>query len=115
MNHFRTGFNARPPPLPHPHAVAETGLVSVEDVARKLHEVNMGPLTVQTMIFEPGPLRLHLAIGACPASALPLKPLDLAELFRPARPSPDANSGGLKTPRRGNKMLSSGRHAADAQ
>ena len=41
--------------------------------------------------------------------------LDLAELFRPARPSPDANSGGLKTPRRGNKMLSSGRHAADAQ
>ena len=52
------------------------------DVAKKLDEVNMGRMTVQTMIFEPAALKLHLAIGSCPSSALPLKPLELGPLFR---------------------------------
>jgi hypothetical protein len=52
------------------------------DVARKLDQVNLGRLTMQTMIFEPIPLVLHLAIGSCPSSALPLKRLELAELFK---------------------------------
>jgi hypothetical protein len=43
--------------------------------------VNMGPLTLQTMIFEPRSLKLHLAIGSCPSSKLPLKTLELAPLF----------------------------------
>jgi len=38
--------------------------------------------TLQTMIFEPATLKLHLAIGACPSSAEPLKTLDLAPLLQ---------------------------------
>jgi len=57
--------------------------LGVADVAKKMHEVNMGVLTVQTMIFEPAALRVHVGIGSRPASALPLKALDLAPLFRP--------------------------------
>lgn len=55
--------------------------IGLAEVSTKLHQVNLGRMTMQTMIFEPGPLRLHLAIGACPTSALPLKRLDLAGLF----------------------------------
>jgi hypothetical protein len=57
--------------------------LTVEDVAKKMDEVNMGRMTVQTMVFEPTALKLHLAIGACPSSALPMKTLDLAPLFSP--------------------------------
>jgi isopenicillin-N N-acyltransferase like protein len=55
--------------------------LGVADVAKKLDEVNLGRLTVQTMIFEPATLKLHLAIGSCPSSALPLRPVDLKPLF----------------------------------
>lgn len=58
--------------------------LDVSDLAEKLHDVNQGPLTVQTMIFEPVPLKLHLAIGSCPSSALPMKLLELAPLLTPA-------------------------------
>jgi hypothetical protein len=34
------------------------------------------------MIFEPTALKLHLALGKGPTSALPLKPIDLGPLFR---------------------------------
>jgi isopenicillin-N N-acyltransferase like protein len=56
--------------------------MSVEDIHNKLHAVNKGRLTVQTMIFEPKPLILHLAAGTCPSSALPLKKIELAPLFK---------------------------------
>jgi len=55
--------------------------MTISDVAKRLHEANMGKLTVQTMVFEPAALKLHLAIGSCPSSALPLKELDLKPLF----------------------------------
>ncbi len=55
--------------------------LDVCDVARKLHEVNQGPMTLQSMVFEPGAMRLHVAIGASPASALPLRTLDLKALL----------------------------------
>lgn len=55
--------------------------VSLEDMATKLDQVNLGRLTMHTMIFEPGPLVLHLAFGSCPSSALPMKRLELAPLF----------------------------------
>jgi hypothetical protein len=51
-------------------------------VARKLNAANQGDLTLQTMIFEPATLQLHLAFGKTPSSALPLKHLELAPLFR---------------------------------
>lgn len=55
--------------------------VAVDDVAKKLHQVNQGRLTLQTMIFQPDRLRLQLAIESCPSSALPLRRLELAPLF----------------------------------
>jgi hypothetical protein len=55
--------------------------LGVEDVRRKLHEVNLGSLTIQTMVFEPAARKLHLALGKGPASAEPLRPLELQPLF----------------------------------
>ena len=57
--------------------------LGLAEIAAKLDEVNQGRLTVQTMIFEPAALRLHLAVGSSPSSALPLKRLDLAERLKP--------------------------------
>ena len=57
--------------------------MSVKDVAERLHQVNMGKLTVQSMVFEPEPLVLHLSIGSPPASANPMKKLELQSLLKP--------------------------------
>jgi hypothetical protein len=57
--------------------------IGLADVAKKLDAVNQGRLTLQTMIFEPAALKLHLAIGKCPASKLPLKELELGPLLKP--------------------------------
>jgi isopenicillin-N N-acyltransferase like protein len=85
-NHFRTDELAVLPwcnryrKLIQSRKLDELG---VADVAKKLNEVNMGRMTVQTMIFEPATLKLHLAIGSCPSSALPLKLLELKPLMGP--------------------------------
>ena len=62
----------------------KSGGVGLPQVAENLHAVNKGNETIQTMIFEPTSLRLHLAIGKGPSSALPMKQLDLAALLVPA-------------------------------
>jgi WD40 repeat protein len=56
--------------------------LGVADVAKKMHAVNQGSWTLQTMIFEPGELRLHVGFGKGPVSRLPLKELELASLFK---------------------------------
>jgi hypothetical protein len=56
--------------------------IDVAAVAKKLDAVNQGRLTLQTMVFEPAALRLHLAIGKCPASKLPLKRLELGPYLK---------------------------------
>jgi len=56
-------------------------VVTLADVAAKLDQVSLAAMTLQTMVFEPGTLRLHLGIGSCPSSALPLRTLDLGPLF----------------------------------
>jgi hypothetical protein len=60
--------------------------LGLDDVAGKLDAVNLGRLTMHTMIFEPEPLVLHLAYGSCPSSSLPLKRLELAPLFESGVP-----------------------------
>ena len=55
--------------------------LSVAEVAKKMDEVNMGRMTVQTMVFEPAILVLHLSIGPGPTSAKPLRRLDLKPLL----------------------------------
>lgn len=61
---------------------------SVADIGQRLHAVNQGELTLQTMVFEPTTLRLHLAFGDGPASRFPLQRLDLAELLKPPGDEP---------------------------
>jgi predicted choloylglycine hydrolase len=56
--------------------------LNVGTVAKKLDAVNLGQLTLQTMVFEPVTLKLHLAMGSCPASKLPLKLLELGPYLR---------------------------------
>jgi predicted choloylglycine hydrolase len=55
----------------------------VAALGKHLDAVNLGKRTLQTMVFEPDTLRLHLAIGTVPASKGPLRRIDLAELLRP--------------------------------
>jgi hypothetical protein len=52
----------------------------IGDLHAALHAASQKQ-TLQTMVFEPAELRLHLAIGQVPASAGPLRALDLAPLF----------------------------------
>lgn len=59
--------------------------LSVEALRKQLDEANLGSQTLQTMTFEPGPLRLHLGIGAPPSSARPGKKLELGPLLKPAK------------------------------
>jgi hypothetical protein len=56
--------------------------LAVADVHRHLHAANQGRRTIQTMVFEPATLTLHLSIGAGPTSGRPLTTLDLAPLLR---------------------------------
>lgn len=51
--------------------------LGLKEVAAQMHAVNQRTWTIQTMIFEPKALRLHLSIGKGPASARPLTPLNL--------------------------------------
>lgn len=59
------------------------GKLGVEDVRKALDAVNQGKHTLQTMIFEPMTLTLHLAIavGEQPSAAQKLKHLELAPLL----------------------------------
>ena len=86
-NHYRLA----PMALPHPkcwrYETLETSReikqLGVGDVARLLHAVNQGKATIQTMVFEPAVLVLHLSIGHGPTSARPLRRLELKPLLQP--------------------------------
>jgi len=55
--------------------------LSMQDLAKHLHLANQGDDTIQTMVFEPASLKLHLAFGKGPSTALPLKMLELDTLL----------------------------------
>jgi hypothetical protein len=55
---------------------------SLKDIAERMHAVNQGEMTLQTMVFEPATLQMHLAFGPGPATRYPMSPLNLAELFQ---------------------------------
>jgi isopenicillin-N N-acyltransferase like protein len=56
--------------------------ITVEDLHQIMHAASAGDWTLQTMIFEPGALRLYVALGKGPTSALPLQELDLTKWLR---------------------------------
>lgn len=61
--------------------------IDVAAVQARLDAANQGELTLQTMIFEPRELALHLALGEPPTSDDPLVRLELRDLFAsPAAP-----------------------------
>jgi predicted choloylglycine hydrolase len=68
-------------------ARSEKKKLGIEDVQRYLHAANQGELTLQTMIFEPASLTLHMATaaGKAPASGQKLKRLELAPLLKNGR------------------------------
>jgi predicted choloylglycine hydrolase len=59
--------------------------VTVEEMRKKLDAVNLGEFTLQTMVFEPAALKLHLALGDAPASRHRLVEIDLAPLLNPTK------------------------------
>jgi hypothetical protein len=58
--------------------------LSVADIQSALHNANQGGLTLQTMVFEPRELVLHLAIGTPPSSQNKMRRLELRDLLVPA-------------------------------
>jgi isopenicillin-N N-acyltransferase-like protein len=55
--------------------------LGLADLFAVLHAVNMGPMTIQSMVFEPTRLRLHLSLGPGPTTALAPTELRLADWF----------------------------------
>ncbi len=62
-------------------------LFTPDDLRQQLDAVNLGSLTLQTMVFEPEPLKLHLSYGKVPSSTLPLRTLELAPYFEKSNPA----------------------------
>ncbi len=59
--------------------------LGVADIQRALHHANQGELTLQTMVFEPRELVLHLSLGTPPSSAHQMHRLELRELLSPSK------------------------------
>ena len=62
-------------------AASQAPALDVEAVHKRLDQVNQGEFTLQTMIFEPRDLVLHLAFGKPPVSDDPLTRIELKPLF----------------------------------
>ncbi len=56
--------------------------LGIPEIQIGLHAVCDPEMTMQTMVFEPQTLRLHLAIGKVPASASVMRVVDLGPLLR---------------------------------
>jgi len=85
-NHFRTDKLATSKDCPRYDALCKCQDIEKVDraaLAKLLHAAHQRT-TLQTMIFEPTTLKLHLAIGKCPSSALPMKELELGSYFTKA-------------------------------
>jgi hypothetical protein len=82
-NHFRTdelAVDATCPRYEILDASRQLKRLEFADVAEKMDAV-ANDSTLQTMIFDPARLKLHLAFGPPPASQLPLRELELSKLF----------------------------------
>lgn len=84
-NHFRTSELAQENECwrySRLDAARKLKTVSVKEVADLMKAVNQGDMTVHTMIFEPAALRIHLAMGAGPATDRPLAEINLANWLK---------------------------------
>jgi isopenicillin-N N-acyltransferase-like protein len=67
--------------------------IGLDDVKQMMDHVNQGELTIQTMVFEPQAMRMHVGVGTPPVSSRPLQLLDLTELFGSRGGDKDAAEG----------------------
>jgi len=58
--------------------------LSIRDVVQLLDNVHQNDRTIQSMVFEPADLTLHLSIGHGPTSSRPFHTLDLKKLLKDA-------------------------------
>ena len=56
--------------------------IGLPEIQKKLAAVSVQDHTLQTMVFEPASLKLHLSIGKCPSAGEELKLLDLRPWFQ---------------------------------
>lgn len=91
-NHFRTAELALTTDSDRYRKLSKFGSqhdrLAWTDVTHAMHEVNQGTRTLQTMVFEPDSLILHLSIHRRPASAGPFTSLHLEKLLEPAGKTP---------------------------
>ena len=73
--------------------------VDVSEIQSALHQANQGETTLQTMVFEPRELVLHLSMGAPPSSGHKLQRLELAKLLT-APPTSNSTQIRLGLPKR---------------
>jgi predicted choloylglycine hydrolase len=60
----------------------QQGVFTIATVAEKLHAVNQGNATFQSMIFEPRTLKLHVSLNTLPSSSGRMSTLELGPLFK---------------------------------
>lgn len=83
-NHFRSeglAVNQQCWRYPRLAAASERDDWDVTSVQELMHSVNQTGFTLQTMVFQPRTLQLHLSATCPPASDKPLTTIDLAPLF----------------------------------
>ena len=87
-NHFRSpAHTAAPKPIDGRFATLQRlvaqhrGRIDVSALKDMLHAVHQGKITLQAMVFEPAERRLHLAIGALPATSGKYVTIDCARLL----------------------------------
>jgi len=94
-NHFRTA-RLRTPVLSWRYErlmeAAELPRIDLPTLERKLDEVNLRFLTIQSMVFDPENLTLHLARGVPPVTKRPYHRVELSQWLREKSPA----SGGEK-------------------
>jgi hypothetical protein len=90
-NHYRSPELARPTP-PRQYRTGERlatltelaaghGTFTVADLRATLHATHQGPMTIQTMVFEPAAMAVHVGFGAPPTTGRELVRVGLAGLF----------------------------------
>jgi isopenicillin-N N-acyltransferase like protein len=62
--------------------VKECPKVALIDLAARLHDANLGDATLQTMIFQPTEMKLHLSLAPCPSSQHLPRELDVGEMVK---------------------------------
>ena len=89
-NHHRAG-RAAPPSGGRYGTLARfcrsRGKLGLADLKEALDAVNQGRITVQSMIFRPRDLVLHLSMGPLPASRGPFRKVPLASFLRDGTPA----------------------------